>query len=196
MSRRNLFDLVVIGAGVVGSAAALAAARDGLRVALVEAHEPAPWSAAVPDLRVYAFAPDNAALLEELGVWSAVLAARAQAYRRMRVWDAAGGGELVFDADEFGRDALGHIVENALLVDRLWAGCGRESALQRICPARLESIEQEEDAAVAVLADGQRLRARLLLGADGAASRVRELSGLESSRHDYGQRGLVAYVGT
>jgi 2-octaprenyl-3-methyl-6-methoxy-1,4-benzoquinol hydroxylase len=196
MSRRSVYDLVVVGAGVVGSAAALAAARDGLRVALVEAHEPAPWSASTPDLRVYAFAPDNTLLLEDLGVWPSVLAARAQPYRRMRVWDAAGGGELDFDADAFGRDVLGHIVENNLLVDRLWSAGGRESDLQRFCPARLESIEQDEDTATAVLEDGQRLRTRLLLGTDGAASRVRDLAGLESTRHDYGQRGLVAYVGT
>ena len=195
MNRRAGLDLVVIGAGVVGSAAALAAARDGLRVALVEAHEPPTWRPEAPDLRVYAFAPDNAALLSDLGVWSSVLAARAQPYRRMRVWDAAGGGELDFDADAMGRDALGHIVEHGLLVDRLWAACGREPGLQRIT-GRLETIEQEEGAALAVLQDGQRLRARFLLGADGASSRVRELAGLASERHDYGQRGLVAYVGT
>lgn len=195
MSRRSGLDLVVIGAGVVGSAAALAAARDGLRVALVEAHEPPAWRADAPDLRVYAFAPDNAALLSDLGVWPSVLAARAHPYRRMRVWDAAGGGELDFDADALGRDSLGHIVEHGLLVDRLWAACGSEAGLQRIV-GRLDTIEQDEGSVTAVLADGQRLRARLLLGADGAASRVRDLAGLQSQRHDYGQRGLVAYVGT
>lgn len=195
MNRRAGLDLVVIGAGVVGSAAALAAARDGQRVALVEAHEPPAWRADAPDLRVYAFAPDNVALLTGLGAWPSVLAARAFPYRRMRVWDAAGDGELDFDADALGRDSLGHIVEHGLLVDRLWAACGREPGLQRII-GRLETIEQDEGSVTAVLADGQRLRARLLLGADGATSRVRDLAGLESDRHDYGQRGLVAYVGT
>lgn len=196
MSRRERLDLVVVGAGVVGSAAALAAARDGLRVALVEAHEPAPWSAEQPDLRVYAFAPDNAALLEDIGAWASVRAARAHPYRRMRVWDAAGGGELVFDADRLGTSHLGHIVEHGLLVDRLWAACGREPNLQRHCPDKVVAIEQDEGCVTAELASGQRLRAKLLLGADGAASAVRGLAGLEVDRHDYGQRGLVAYVGT
>src|SRR3546814_17174395 len=118
MSRAEAFDAIVIGAGVVGASAALALARDGRRVALVEAHEPVPWQAETADLRVFAFAPDNAAWLQSLKVWPAVLAARAQAYRRMRVWDGAAGGELIFDADALGRDGLGWVVENGRLVDR------------------------------------------------------------------------------
>ena len=196
MSRREMLDLVVVGAGVVGSATALAAARDGLRVALVEAHEPPAWAPLDADLRVYAFAPDNAALLDDLGAWAAIRAARAHPYRRMRVWDAAGGGELDFDADALGRAHLGHIVEHSLLVDRLWAACGREASLRRVFPARLASLEQDPDSATAVLEDGQRLRAKLVVGADGAASRVRAAVGLDTEAHDYGQRGLVAYVGT
>ena len=196
MSRREPLDLVVVGAGVVGSAAALAAARDGLRVALVEAQAPPPWSADAPDLRVYAFAPDNQALLEDLGAWGSIVSARAHPYRRMRVWDAAAAGELDFNADALGRAQLGHIVEHALLVDRLWAACGREPNLQRHCPDQLSAIEQDGDSATAVLASGQRLHAKLLLGADGAASAVRGLVDLPVERHDYGQRGLVAYVGT
>lgn len=196
MSRREPLDLVVVGAGVVGAAAALAAARDGLRVTLVEASEAAAWRADAPDLRVYAFAPDASALLEDLGVWPAVLAARAHPYRRMRVWDAAGGGELVFDADALARPHLGHIVEHGLLVDRLRDACGREHGLRRLCPARVVALEQADEAAVVTLDDGQHLRARLVLGADGAASPLRTLAGLGSDDHDYGQRAVVAYVGT
>jgi len=119
VSRRGRLDVAVVGGGVVGSAAALALARLGLEVALLETREPPRWSAEARDLRVYAFAPDNAALLASLGAWDAVRAARLQPYRRMRVWDAAGGGELAFDADRLGVRELGWIVEHGLLVDRL-----------------------------------------------------------------------------
>ncbi|MDP1698688.1 MAG: FAD-dependent oxidoreductase [Xanthomonadaceae bacterium] len=196
MSRTESFDVIVIGAGVVGASAALALARDGRRVALVEAHEPAPWQADSADLRVFAFAPDNAALLHSLGVWPKVLAARAQAYRRMRVWDAAAGGELAFDADELGRDCLGWIVENALLVDRLWHALSAEPNVRRHCPDRLAALQNDADRVTVSLSSGAQLSAPLAVAADGAASRVREQLGIACAAHDYQQRALVAYVRT
>jgi len=196
MTRRGAFDVVIIGAGVVGAAAALALANEGLRVAIVEAHEPKPWRAESHDLRVYAFAPDSQTLLEALAVWPQVVAARAQPYRRMRVWDAGGGGELDFDADALGRQCLGHIVEHGLLVDRLWAAIVADARIERHCPERLEALEQDADAATVTLANGQRLHAKLVLGADGATSRVRDLIGLSVTERDYGQCGVVAYVST
>ena len=196
MNRRGGHDLIVIGAGIVGAATALAAARDGLRVVLVEAREPAPWRADAPDLRVFAIAPDGLALFDDLGVGAAIRAARAQPYRRMRVWDAAGGGELDFDATALGRDALGHIIENDLMVDRLWAACRVQAGIEVACPATIESFVQDGEGVQATLSDGRVLSAKLLVGADGARSKVRELAGIAVDAHDYGQQGLVAFVTT
>lgn len=195
MSRRHRLDAVVVGGGVVGAACALALARQDLRVALVEGREPAPWSAAAPDLRVYAFAPDNAALLDDLGAWTSVRDARAFAYRRMRVWDAAGGGELAFDADALGRAQLGWIVENNLLLDRLWSALV-PAGVQIVCPARVAGMEQDEVGVRLTLDDGTRLDANIAIAADGADSTLRERAGLEVSAHDYAQRGVVAFVET
>lgn len=193
MSRRDMLDVVVVGAGVVGAAAALAFARDGLQVALVEARDPAPWRRDEPDLRVYAFAPDNAALLDSVGVWASILQARAQPYRRMCVWDAAGGAPIEFDADAFARRELGWIVENGLLVDRLWAA--QAGAGVRVhCPDQVVALEQDESAATVELESGRRLRARLVVAADGAGSRVRELAGVAVDGHAYHQRGVVAFI--
>jgi len=193
VNRRGILDAVVSGGGVVGAACALALAQRGLEVALVEGAAPPPWRADAPDLRVYAFAADNAALLQRLGAWEAVRDARVQPYRRMRVWDAAGGGELAFDADAFGRRELGWIVEHGLLLDRLWARLPA-AGVRLHCPARVATLEDEGDAAVVGLDDGSRLRARVAIAADGARSTLRELAGIEVERHDYGQRGVVGYV--
>lgn len=193
MSRRLQHDVVVIGGGVVGSACALALADAGLDVALVEAKPPPRWTDEPRDLRVFAFAHDNAALLQALGAWVDIRDTRAHPYRRMQVWDAGGGDDLVFDADTLGRRELGWIIENSLLADRLWRRLDAAGVAVH-CPANLSQLEQTDDAVRVQLDDGQRLSARLLVAADGAASPVREQVGIGVDTHAYHQRGVVAYV--
>lgn len=193
MSRRGRLDAVVVGGGVVGAASALMLAREGLQVALVEAQRPTAWTREQRDLRVFAFAPDNAALLARLGVWAQVLAARAQPYRGMRVWDAASGDPLVFDADALGERQLGWIVENAVLVDALWQALPA-AGVRVHCPARVEQLEQLDTGVRIGLDDGLVLEAQLAIAADGGHSALRRLAGIEAPVHDYQQRGLVAFV--
>lgn len=193
MNRRGMLDAVVAGGGVVGAATALMLAREGLQVALVEPKRPAAWQREARDLRVYAFAPDNARLFDELGAWSRVVAARVQPYRGMRVWDAAGGDALAFDADALGQRQLGWIVENALLVDALWQAL--PAAGVRIhCPAKIEALEQAEIGVRLQLDDGLSLDAKLAIAADGANSALRDMAGIGVRKHDYAQKGLVAFV--
>jgi len=194
-SRGGRADVAVVGGGVVGAACALALAQQDLHVVLIEAQEAAPWSADAPDLRVYAFAPDNAALLDTIGAWPAIREARAHPYTRMRVWDAASDDELRFDADDFAVTQLGWIVENALLQDRLWASLRRSGVTLR-CPARVEAFEQDESGVALTLDDGLRVEANIAIAADGGASKLRELAGIAVKRHDYGQSGVVAFVAT
>ena len=195
MNRRLQRDAVVVGGGVVGSACATALAQAGLSVALVEAAEPARWSRDVPDLRVFAFAPDNAQLLQALGVWDDIASARAQPYRHMRVWDAAGGGELHFDADALARRELGWIVEHALLAERLWDAELR-AGVELLQPTSVSGLEQRENGVRITLDDGATLDARIAIAADGGNSTLRGLAGIRTRNHDYRQRGVVAYVET
>lgn len=193
---RERLDVIVVGAGVVGATLALALARGGRRVALVEAREPAAWQPDAAGLRVVALAADAVEQLQALDVWPAIVAGRAHPYRRMCVWDAAGGGELEFDADRFGQPQLGWIVELDLVAARLWEALGRERGLRRVCPARVERLEQDGERATLGLDDGTHLSAPLVVAADGAGSALRSLAGIDVDTHAYGQRGLVAYVGT
>ena len=193
--KRGMRDAVVVGGGVVGAACALSLAKLGLDVALVEAREPPRWDAAQRDLRVYAFAPDNAALLDGLGTWKSVRDARVEPYRRMRVWDAAGGGELDIDADALGRRELGWIVEHGLLVDRLWSALPA-AGIEVLCPAKVESLAQDERSVRLGLDSGRSIEARIAIAADGGDSTLRALASIEVDAHDHAQRGVVAYVET
>lgn len=197
MSRRGDLDVIVVGGGAIGSSLALALARDGFDVALVEKSAPKPWRADDDvDLRVVALAPDTRDLLHDLGVWSAIADARIGPYRRMRVWDALAPGGLAFDAAEQGEAALGWIIENRLVQHALWQAIAAHSGLRLVCPGEVADVENTEDAAVVTLADGMRLRARVLVAADGAESPLRKQLGIACAERDYAQRAVVAHVAT
>lgn len=194
--RLNHKDVAVIGAGVVGLAAALVAAEQGLQVALVEAHEVKPWDANQPDLRVVALARDSQDLFEVLGVWPSVIERRAYPYSAMQVCDAVQTQPLRFNATDLGQPHLGHIVENDLLVAMLWQRVCQQPLIRRYCPDRVTGLQAETESVSIQLQDGGTLNARLVFGCDGAASKVRSLAGIETDVHDYHQKGLVAYVET
>jgi 2-octaprenyl-3-methyl-6-methoxy-1,4-benzoquinol hydroxylase/2-octaprenylphenol hydroxylase len=197
MSRRNELDAIVVGAGAIGGAMALAFARDGFEVALVEACEPNAWHVEDEvDLRVVALAPDARELLEGLGVWTSISHNRIGPYRHMRVWDALAPGELAFDAVERGEAALGWIVENRLIRHVLWQAISAEPRVRVLCPAHVADIDNASDAVTVTLDDGTRLRAKLLVAAEGADSSVRAKLGIAFEGRDYGQRAVVAHVAT
>ncbi|MCG6118290.1 MAG: UbiH/UbiF/VisC/COQ6 family ubiquinone biosynthesis hydroxylase [Aquimonas sp.] len=186
-------EVIVVGAGIVGSAIALGLARQGRRVALVEARPPVAWAAdAAPDLRVYAISPGSQALLEHLGVWPQIAVSRAQPYQSMQVWDAGGGGSLGLNSHEAGLPALGHIVEAGLIQWQLWLAL-QQSDVAMHAPARVEAWADDGGEGVLQL-DTCTLRAPIVIAADGAQSPLRELAGIASRGHDYGASGLVAYV--
>ena len=197
MSRRAaIADVAVTGGGMVGAACALALARRGFAVGVIEAREPAPWRGEDPeDLRVIALAPSSARLFDELGVWRAIESARVSPYRHMRVWDAESGAELSFDAADEGRAQLGWIVENKLLLAVLWRALDA-AGVRRVCPTGVRDFAAREDRVTLELDDSETLAARLLVIADGAQSALRERAGIETHGRDYAQRAVVAHVAT
>lgn len=195
-ARRPTLDVAVAGGGMVGAACALALARRGFAVALLEAREPVPWHANEPeDPRVIALAPSSARLLDQLGVWRDIEAARVSPYRRMRVWDAASGAEIAFDAASGGRAQLGWIVENKLVASVLW-GALDDTGVRRLCPAHVASFAVRDNRVRLDLGEGAPLSTALLVIADGAGSRLREQAGIVVRGRDYHQRAVVAHVAT
>ena len=190
------YDVVVIGAGVVGLAAALMSSRQGLNVAIVEAHAAKLWQQDHPDLRVYALALDNQQLLEELDVWSAIQSKRIMPYKAMTVFDEVYGNPLQFKASDLGRDVLGYIVENNLLVDVLWHKVQQDKNIIVYCPDKIESILNQENEVEVGLKSGVKLISQIVIGADGALSKLRDLLNIDTDAHDYQQQGIVAYIQT
>jgi 2-octaprenyl-3-methyl-6-methoxy-1,4-benzoquinol hydroxylase/2-octaprenylphenol hydroxylase len=193
----RVHDIAIVGAGMVGAALALALARAGFEVAVVESRASPPWRAEDElDLRVVALAPSSVALLGRLDVWSAIASARACAYRRMHVWDALAPGELTFDAADDGATALGYIVESRLIQHVLWQALRNDARIELRCPAAVAATEVGADRRSLVLDDGATLAARLVVAADGADSALRGLVGIATQDRDYAQRAIVAHVAT
>jgi 2-polyprenylphenol 6-hydroxylase len=194
--RGGPLDVAVVGGGMVGATAALALARAGFSVALIDAREPAAWASSQEvDLRVVGLAPSSLRLLDGLGVWTSIRDARSSAYERMVVWDAENGATIHFDAAEEGRDVLGYIVENGLVQATLWHALD-DAGVRRIVPAEVVAYSMRDDRAQLDLADGQIINARLVVAADGAESPLRTMAGIGTHGRDYAQRAVVAHVET
>jgi len=190
------YDVVIIGAGMVGATLASLLSRAGFSVALVEAVEPETFDAGADvGLRVSAISPGSAAILEQAGAWKKIAAERARPYRRMQVEDGVELEPLVFDAPVFNLERLGTIVENALIQWSVWQVVSSGGLVDIYCPDSLAGIELSGPHNRVALGSGQLLTASLVVGADGAASRVRKTLGLRQEHFSYNQHGLVAVVG-
>jgi ubiquinone biosynthesis UbiH/UbiF/VisC/COQ6 family hydroxylase len=190
------YDVVIIGAGMVGSTLASLLARSHFNVALIEAHEPPVFDASADvGLRVSAISPGSAAILEQAGVWKSVTASRHRPYRRMQIEDGVELDPLLFDAPVFNLERLGTIVENDLLTSSLWQSITSAGMVDTFCPDRLDFITFEGEQNHVHLKSGQTLSVPLLVGADGAASRVRKAVGIKQDHWVYNQHGLVAVIG-
>ncbi len=199
----SAFRVAIVGGGPVGLAIAarLAAGTHGRHLALrLLDGGPAPqWSVEHTDLRVYALSRASQRLLQGIGVWEAVAARRVSPYSSMQVWDGGHddpGGVLRFEAADIGEPDLGHIVEDSLLRVALIEHLRSHTDVTLTFGARVASLEQGEDRATLRLEDGERVRADLIIAADGGSSRLRELAGLPVISCGYGQHAIVTHVST
>ncbi|MFK7702357.1 2-octaprenyl-3-methyl-6-methoxy-1,4-benzoquinol hydroxylase [Pseudomonas caspiana] len=191
-------DLLIVGAGMVGSALALALQGSGLNVVVVDGSPLSvkPFDAqAMFEPRVSALSAASQRILQRLGAWEGIAARRTSPYGEMQVWDGSGTGQIHFSAASVHADVLGHIVENRVVQDALLDRL-HDCDIGLLANARLEQMRRSGDEWLLTLADGRLLRAPLVIAADGANSAVRRLTGTQTREWDYQHHAIVTSVRT
>lgn len=184
-------DVLVVGGGPVGLSLAAALRDMGLQLALIEPHAPRELPAADAwDTRIYAISPGSAEFLGRCGAWQGMPEERIARVETMRIFGDDGRAELQFSAYDAGLRELAFIVENNRLQAALWQVV--RDGVRIYCPATWSALEIGPQHGVLHLDDGTQLKARLVVGADGAESRIRATAGIEATPRDYGQLGVVA----
>src|SRR3990167_56287 len=171
------YDVVIAGGGMVGAALGCALGDSGLKVAVLEQRAPSPPPAQGFDLRVSAVTLASVSIFQAVGAWEA-MQRRAAPVREMQVWDTTGTGSINFDAAEIGEPGLAYIIENRLMQAALVERLHHFTNVHYLCPVGIAALDIMPEAATVTLQDGRRIGARLLVGADGAQSRIPELAGI------------------
>ena len=187
-------DVAIIGGGMVGLALAAALADTELRVAVIEGKLPEPELAPLPDVRVSALSRASERILRRVGAWEGIAARRMAPYSKMQVWEQDSFANIAFDAARLAQPDLGHIVENRVIQLSLMDCVKQLPNVTLLAPERCQSIAFGESEAWLSLESGKNLTAKLVVGADGANSWVRQQLDIPLTHWDYGHSALVANI--
>ncbi|MCC2616500.1 FAD-dependent monooxygenase [Aestuariibacter halophilus] len=188
------YDVVIVGGGMVGLSLAAALAPSGMRIAVLDTQVAGAPDANKPQSRVSAISHLSENLFRRLGVWDAI-AEHAAPYQHMSVWEQDSFANIDFSADSVHQTHLGHIIENAAIRYPLWQRCEQAGA-RLIAPVKITNLHHGEQQSVISLDNGQLLACRLVVGADGVHSQVRQQGALPMTFWDYEHTAIVANVRT
>ena len=189
----GVYDVAIVGGGFVGGAIGVALAGAGLRVLVIDRDAPETQAAPGFDGRSSAIAAAPQRLLDRLGIWRGV-AAEACPIEDIRVADGGSPLFLHYGRDDVGAPALGFMVENRHLRMAVGEKMRETPGITVMAPAVLAGMETDETGAALTFENGPTVRARLVIGADGRGSFVRERAGIGLTHWRYGQTGIVCTV--
>ncbi len=211
------YDVLIVGGGMVGSLLACALGDSDLKVAVLERTPNVSPQKNDCDLRVSAITLASRAIFEATGAWRGMEARRISTVQAMHIWEAVGSGSIHFDSAEIGEPCLAYIIENSVILAVLQERLQQFTNIHYLCPLEIGEINISEDKAAVTLKDARHispatdspspilgegwggdrnLHARLLVGADGADSCVRQAVGIDVRGFSFDQKGIVATVTT
>lgn len=202
------FDLLIVGGGMVGLTLALAIRQKStLSVAIVD-NTPIDELNDEPEVRVSAINAASVQMFNNLDVWQDIIAQRAQPYHDMHIWDKAGYGQLDFSVKDVSHSNVGHvpeqlgfIVENKAIRNALWHKAAQDNGIEFFTANKLQQLNLSDNEVFATFEANQDtghqpmpLVAKLVVGADGANSWVRQQMNVPLTFRDYDHHAIVATV--
>ena len=213
--KEAFYDVVIVGAGMVGATLGCALGQQGMRILLLDHSEPMPYTPVqAPDLRVSALNLASANIMRRLNVWTSIKEKRLCPFLKMQVWEELPEGlplldllpfpleptsrinQTTFDCAHIQQPALGYIVENRVLQLSLHESLNSlDNVTLSIGTTVDEYLSKPQDSVKKLkLSTGDICETPLVVGADGAGSKVRQWAGFGVDRTEYGQQALVATV--
>ncbi|TXH77199.1 MAG: 2-octaprenyl-6-methoxyphenyl hydroxylase [Thiothrix sp.] len=192
-----MWDVIIVGGGMVGASLALALQPLQLKVALIEAVAFGSRSQPAYDDRSVALSYGSSRIYQGMGIWKE-LQAKLAPIKQIHVSDRGYFGATRLSAEQEAVPALGYVVESRVLGQVLFNAL-TGSQLEIISPATVYELEQQADyVEVKLERQGvvESLQAKLLVIADGAKSPLREQLGIAVKQRDYQQTAIIANVST
>jgi 2-octaprenylphenol hydroxylase len=195
------FDIVIVGSGIVGLSFANELAGSDFSVAVIDRNKVKGISEK-PDCRVSAINRLALKRFYQTGVLQSLLAKRVCVFEKMFVWDQTGAGQIEFDSADLGVPELGAIIENNVLQQMLLEKLQTAENISYLCPEEITEIdycagdEISQHYGTVYLSSGKKIQTKLLVGADGVNSVVRETASIQRVKHSYQQQAMVCNVTT
>ncbi|BAS68426.1 FAD-dependent monooxygenase [Bathymodiolus septemdierum thioautotrophic gill symbiont] len=184
------FDILIVGGGMVGKAFALSMAKQNLNIAIIEPNNPNPKIKTAFHTRVSAITPTSEIFLQSIGVWNKIQ--RKYAFTDTKVWDQNSHGHLDFSTTDNRATHLGHIIENDCIQSAMFTELATTNV--QFIHAKVKDINKIKHGYALHLDNKQTLECTLLIGADGARSRIRDLANIAFGDTDYQQKAIVCNI--
>lgn len=188
------FDIVIAGAGLIGAALACRLGDTGLRVAILDRSPPPDIPTGPYDLRINAYNRAAEQTLRACGAWDRLPGDRIFPFRHVRVCNSDGDGAVSFSATDVGESHLGYFIENVLVTRILLDRAAEMPHVELVTDAEIRDIAFRSDRATIYSETGESYSGRLLVGSDGAESRVRAAAGIGVRRRPYAQKCIVGTI--
>ena len=185
------FDVIIVGGGMIGLSLVVELSKKmNLSVAIIDPNDCNPTISDSFHTRVSAITPSTQDFLSSINVWDKIQ--RKKGFSATKVWDQNSHGHLNFYAKDEGIEYLGYIVENDLIQSALFNAIDQSKV--SMINAKLVGLTKTDIGYTVNLENGESHSCKLLVGADGSQSKVRDLAEIQVTEHDYQQKAIIANI--